>query len=106
MIEPSINSVRVSIKIKQSDELDVFLTHMFMRFLMQRAEQFIVLRRKAIEVFDVQCLFFLPNSLQGYDISFLITNFHCEDMYKMKLVDFVVQFMVRARLLRAQQNAC
>lgn len=30
---------------------------------------------------------------QGYDISFLITNFHCEDMYKHKLVEFVIHFM-------------
>ena len=27
---------------------------------------------------------------QGYDISFLITNFHTEQMYKHKLVDFVI----------------
>jgi len=50
LIEPSINSVRVSIRIKQADELEILLTHMFMRFLMQRAEQYIVLRRKPIEV--------------------------------------------------------
>ena len=31
--------------------------------------------------------------LQGYDISFLITNFHTEQMYKHKLVDFVITFM-------------
>lgn len=31
--------------------------------------------------------------LQGYDISFLITNFHTEEMLKHKLVDFVIQFM-------------
>lgn len=30
---------------------------------------------------------------QGYDISFLITNFHTESMLKHKLVDFVIQFM-------------
>ena len=30
---------------------------------------------------------------QGYDISFLITNYHCEDMQKNKLIDFIVQFM-------------
>lgn len=30
---------------------------------------------------------------QGYDISFLITNFHTEDMLKHKLVDFIIQFM-------------
>lgn len=33
---------------------------------------------------------------QGYDISFLITNFHCAEMYKHKVVDFVIQFMVRS----------
>jgi actin related protein 2/3 complex subunit 4 len=31
--------------------------------------------------------------LQGYDISFLITNFHTEEMLKHKLVDFIIQFM-------------
>lgn len=31
--------------------------------------------------------------LKGYDISFLITNFHTEQMYKHKLVDFVIHFM-------------
>ena len=78
LIETSINSVRVSICIKQADDVEEILCKKFMRFLMQRAENFIVLRRKAIE---------------GYDISFLITNFHCEDMYKHKVVDFIVQFM-------------
>lgn len=43
-----------------------------------RAENFFILRRKAVE---------------GYDISFLITNFHTEQMYKHKLVDFVIHFM-------------
>ena len=76
--------------------------------MMMRAENFIILRRKAVE---------------GYDISFLITNFHTEQvgnvdvyivytrsttrgivdflyalnpfirMYKHKLVDFVIHFM-------------
>lgn len=49
-IEPSINSVRVSIKIKQADDIEVILCDKFTRFLMQRAEQFIVMRRKPIEV--------------------------------------------------------
>jgi len=31
--------------------------------------------------------------LQGYDISFLITNYHTEEMLKHKLVDFIIQFM-------------
>lgn len=37
-------------------------------------------------------------NLQGYDISFLITNYHCEEMQKQKLIDFIVQFM-EARFL-------
>lgn len=50
LIEPSINSVRVSIKIKQADEIEELLCHKFTRFLMQRAEQFVIMRRKAKEV--------------------------------------------------------
>ncbi len=50
LIEPSINSVRVSIKIKQADEIEEILCHKFTRFLMQRSEQFLIMRRKAIEV--------------------------------------------------------
>jgi actin related protein 2/3 complex subunit 4 len=50
LIEPSINSARISIKVKQSDEIEILLAHMFTRFLMQRAEQFVVLRRKPVEV--------------------------------------------------------
>lgn len=45
---------------------------------MQRSEQFVIMRRKACE---------------GYDMSFLVTHVHLEDMWKHKLVDFIVQFM-------------
>ena len=46
--------------------------------MMRRAENFVILRRKKIE---------------GYDISFLITNFHTEEMLRHKLIDFVIHFM-------------
>lgn len=78
LIETSINSIRVSIAVKQADEIEKILCHKFMRFMMMRAENFIILRRKPVE---------------GYDISFLITNFHTEQMLKHKLVDFIIQFM-------------
>jgi len=39
-----------SICIKQSDEIEKILCHKFTRFLMQRAENFVILRRKAITV--------------------------------------------------------
>jgi len=35
----------------------------------------------------------LTNIVKGYDISFLITNTHTEEMLKHKLVDFIIQFM-------------
>jgi len=78
LIEGSVNSVRVSIKIKQSDDIEVILCKRFMRFMAQRAENFVILRRKPVK---------------DYDISFLITNFHTESMFKHKLVDFIIQFM-------------
>lgn len=50
LIEPSVNSVRVSIKVKQADDLERILCHKFARFLMMRAENFVILRRKPVEV--------------------------------------------------------
>ena len=78
MIEGSINSVRISVAIKKSDEMEEILVDKFSRFLAQRAEEFVILRRAPVK---------------GYDVSFLITNFHTEEMLKNKLVDFVVHFM-------------
>ena len=77
-IEPSINSLRVSIKIKQADEMETVLCRNFSRFLMQRAESFTILRRKPIE---------------GYDISFLITYSILEDYDREKIISFIIDFM-------------
>ena len=52
LIEPSINSLRFSIKIKQADDTDRILIHKMTRFLMMRAENFRVLRRKAMKVWQ------------------------------------------------------
>ena len=49
-IEPSVNSIRVSIRIKQADEIEHILVHKFTRFLTQRAESFFILRRKPVKV--------------------------------------------------------
>lgn len=77
-IETSINSVRVSFKIKQTDQLDALLVKKYMAFLMQRAEAVGVLRRVPIE---------------DYDVSFLITNFHCQHYNKQKLIDFIARLV-------------
>ncbi|CAF0970947.1 unnamed protein product [Brachionus calyciflorus] len=78
LIEGSVNSIRISIAIKQADDLEKILCHKFMRFMMMRADNFVILRRKPIK---------------DYDISFLITNTHTELMYRQKLVDFIISFM-------------
>ena len=54
LIESSVNSIRVSIKIKQADDLERILCHKFARFLMMRAESFVILRRKPVEVNETQ----------------------------------------------------
>ncbi|OVA05275.1 ARP2/3 complex [Macleaya cordata] len=50
LIETSINSLRISIKVKQADELENILTKKFLRFLSMRAEAFQVLRRKPVQL--------------------------------------------------------
>lgn len=50
LIEPSINSLRVSVTIKQVDEIEKLLCRKLMAFMMRRAENFVILRRKAVEV--------------------------------------------------------
>lgn len=56
LIEPSVNSTRVSICIKQADEIETILCHKFNRFLMLRAEQFVIMRRVAVEVLIVHAV--------------------------------------------------
>merc|ERR1712117_65373 len=77
-IEPSINSVRISVKIMQLDGLTEVLVDRYARFLMLRAEQFKILRRRACD---------------GYDISFLVTNFSTEVLLRNQLVDFIIDFL-------------
>jgi actin related protein 2/3 complex subunit 4 len=50
LIEPSANSVRFSIRIKQADEIERIVCHKLTRFLMLRAEGFVILRRKPVPV--------------------------------------------------------
>ena len=50
LIESSINSMRISIAVKQADDLEKLLCHNFTRFMTMRADHFIILRRKPIEV--------------------------------------------------------
>jgi actin related protein 2/3 complex subunit 4 len=78
LIETSINSVRVSCSFKKGDAFARLIAEKYVGFLEQRAEKFHILRRKPID---------------GYDISFLITNDEAETMHKHKVVDFIIQFI-------------
>ena len=81
---------------KKADHLETLLAHKFTRFLMQRAEHFVILRRRPVKVSAGGGI---PGaskghvSAQGFDVSFLVTNTHLEKMWKHKLIDFIVQFL-------------
>lgn len=131
LIEASINAVRISICIKQADDIERILVHKFTRFLMMRADNFVILRRKPVSIETAggggggyltttstnngnsgsNSLSSIASSRDGsktsvhdelmnadeppakYDISFLITNFHTESMYRYKIIDFIIHFM-------------
>ncbi|CUI14829.1 unnamed protein product [Bodo saltans] len=78
LIESGTNSVRVSIAFQKSDALAELIAKKYVGFLEQRADRFMILRKKAVK---------------GYDISFLITNEEAENMHKIKIIDFIVQFV-------------
>ncbi|XP_054160922.1 actin-related protein 2/3 complex subunit 4-like [Oppia nitens] len=102
LIESSINSVRISICIKQADDIERILCHKFTRFMAMRADSFVILRRKPVVSTDTLKKPFVVNNSTGngdsgpetgYDISFLITNFHTESMFRYKIIDFIIHFM-------------
>lgn len=49
LIEGAINSARVSLAVKQADAVEEIIARMLLRFLMQRAEQFGILRRIPVQ---------------------------------------------------------
>ncbi|KAG2374926.1 hypothetical protein C9374_010300 [Naegleria lovaniensis] len=79
LIEGSINSVRISLLFKKHDRVEEIIFPRYMQFLMNRAEEDLILLRK--------------KPIQGYDISFLITNYHTRNMFSHKIIDFILSFM-------------
>ena len=79
LIESSKNSFRLSVKLKHSDELDAILTKQLSRFMHQRAEQFSIVRKKAIN--------------DEFDLSFLVTKKHKKQFVNSRLVAFMVDFL-------------
>ena len=79
LIEASINSVRVSIRIKKGMEIEVLLSRMLERFMALRADRFEIFRKKPAH--------------EGYDFSFLISAQHLLVYRKEELVNFVLEFV-------------
>jgi actin related protein 2/3 complex subunit 4 len=77
-IEPSINSCKINILLKKYSDLESLLTGIFSQYLMNRADKLNILRKK-------------PKP--GYDISFLVTNYHLETYKKEEIVDYIVEFV-------------
>ena len=79
LIESSSNSFRASIRLKKSDLLEARLTEQVARFLSTRAEQFEIVRRKAVD---------------GFDVSFLVLKKHKLAFDGEKLIEFVIEFLM------------
>lgn len=79
LIESSINSVRVSISIKKMQEVEHLLTHMLERFMALRADKFEILRKKTAH--------------EGYDFSFLVSDYHLQRFKKEELINFMLEFI-------------
>ena len=77
-IEPSINSVKINIVIKKHADLEDLLVGIYSNYLMNRADRLNILRKKAKD---------------GYDISFLVTNYHLENYKKEEIIDYIVEFV-------------
>ena len=77
-IESSINSVNVNVVIKKHVDVEKLIVQIYTNYLMHRANKLNILRKKA---------------KPGYDISFLITNFHLENYKKDDIIDFIIEFI-------------
>lgn len=77
-IEPSINSVRINIVIKKHANLEELLMNIYSKYLMNRADRLNIFKKKPKD---------------GFDISFLITNYHLETYKKEEIIDLIVEFI-------------
>jgi actin related protein 2/3 complex subunit 4 len=77
-IESSINSVKINVVVKKHADLEDLIVDIYTNYLMNRADKLNILRKKAKE---------------GYDISFLITNYHLDNYKKEEIIDYIVEFV-------------
>lgn len=78
LIEQSINSTRVSFRLRTADATEDYLLRTFMRFIVHRADDLDIVRR-------------VP--LPAYDLTLLVTWRHLERYRQDALVDFICKFV-------------
>ena len=79
-IETSVNSIRISFKVKKASGIEDLLVHLFERFIALRADKFGIIRKKP--------------AIEGYDFSFLITDEHLEKYKKEEIINFILEFIL------------
>ena len=77
-IESSINSCRISFVFKKPAALDQMIVKKITSFFQKRAETLFIIRKVPIE---------------GFDMTFLITNDHLEKFNKKLLIDWILYFV-------------
>ena len=89
LIEASMNSVRISFKLRIHDTMSLMINDRFCRFLQTRASLFGILRKKA---------------MNNYDISFLVTYQHVVDEFKSidALIDILLEYMMEIEKLTVE----
>ena len=80
LIEGSINSVRVSVKFNQNDEIEKLICGRFTKFFAARADMFEIFRKEPVK---------------GYDISFLIMDVHLQKYKKEDVIEFIAEVIYR-----------
>ena len=80
LVESSSNSIRVSIRMKHedADPIQYIIGKKFIDFLTRRVEDYVIMRKISID---------------GYSISFLITNTHIQKSSKENILHFILYFM-------------
>ncbi len=68
--------------------MDTLIADKFSRYIASRADNFEILRRKPVEVILIKYII-----TKGYDISFLITNYHLEKFSKDAIIGFIIDYV-------------
>lgn len=79
LVEPSGNSVRVSLAVRKADALAALIVRKYADFMGQRASQFRLLRRVPVA--------------QAYDVSFLVSAREVEALGCDRIIDFILLFL-------------